>query len=219
VSPSASNGVLFAHVVDANGTARAGVPAGAFAPIAGARGPYFLGPDLSAAPAITQTSTSGWVVWFEVAPGLANVSSATGANYTVDMALSPIAPATATVAVATVTNGTPVLPKNVSFTTQVVPIFTARGCAACHSGNGPGKNLANLTLDGGIPLVHRELMDPSTTSTEPRVDLTTPEKSLVLTMPSFENPPDGHPTVVFQNSMDKDYLTILVWIREGAKQN
>ena len=46
-----------------------------------------------------------------------------------------------------------------------------------------------------------------------------PETSLVLTMPSREVPPDGHPTVVFASALDPDYLKLLVWIREGAHQN
>ena len=52
-----------------------------------------------------------------------------------------------------------------------------------------------------------------------RVNLTTPHKSLVLTMPSYENPPDPHPTVVFTSSADPDYVKILTWIKEGAKFN
>ena len=52
-----------------------------------------------------------------------------------------------------------------------------------------------------------------------RVNLAVPEKSLVLTMPSFETPPDPHPTVVFTSSSDVDYQKILVWIKEGAKFN
>lgn len=45
----------------------------------------------------------------------------------------------------------------------------------------------------------------------------TPETSLVLTMPSRETPPDAHPNVTFTGPLDPDYLLLLVWIREGAK--
>lgn len=38
-------------------------------------------------------------------------------------------------------------------------------------------------------------------------------------MPSAEDPPDGHPNITFASPLDPDYLTILVWIREGAKDN
>jgi hypothetical protein len=52
-----------------------------------------------------------------------------------------------------------------------------------------------------------------------RVNLADPPKSLVLTMPSYENPPDPHPTVVFTSSSDPDYQKILTWIEQGAKFN
>jgi hypothetical protein len=107
------------------------------------------------------------------------------------------------------------LPTNVSFATQIMPIFDARGCVACHSGNGPGKDLGGLQLDGGVPKVYSELV----TENPLRVQTATPEKSLVLTMPSAENPPDAHPVVTFTSAEDPDYLKLLVWIREGAKNN
>jgi hypothetical protein len=52
-----------------------------------------------------------------------------------------------------------------------------------------------------------------------RVQLATPEMSLVLTMPSAETPPDNHPNVTFTGPQDPDYQKILAWIREGAKEN
>jgi hypothetical protein len=107
------------------------------------------------------------------------------------------------------------LPSNVSFATQIMPIFDARGCVACHSGNGPGKDLGGLQLDGGTPKVYSEL----TVESPLRVQRAAPEKSLVLTMPSAENPPDSHPNITFTGPEDADYLKLLVWIREGAKNN
>lgn len=107
------------------------------------------------------------------------------------------------------------LPSNVSFATQIMPIFEARGCVACHSGNGPGKDLGGLQLDGGTPKVYSEL----TVENPLRVQVAMPEKSLVLTMPSAENPPDSHPNITFTGPEDADYLKLLVWIREGAKNN
>ena len=220
VTPTAANGVLFAQLVDDSGAGRAGVPASALAPIPGALGPYFLDAQLAAAPGATATSASGWIVYFEVAPGDVGVAAAASGTYTIDMPTSPIAPATVTFATVHATPGATPLPTHVSFQGQVVPIFDKRGCSACHSGNGPGKDLANLTLDGSSNLVFKELMDPATTSTTyPRVDRAAPEKSLVLTMPSAESPPDAHPNVTFTGPTDPDYLTILVWIREGALQN
>ena len=113
-----------------------------------------------------------------------------------------------------------VLPTNVSFATQVTPIFTKRGCVNCHSANGIGKDLGGLTLNGGTPKVYSELtaeISPNFAMT--RVNKANPEKSLVLTMPSAETPPDPHPNVTFTGPTDPDFLTILVWIKEGAKNN
>jgi hypothetical protein len=46
-----------------------------------------------------------------------------------------------------------------------------------------------------------------------------PETSLLLTMPSREDPPDRHPNVTFTSTLDRDYQLIRVWIAEGARQN
>ncbi|MCE9579672.1 MAG: hypothetical protein K8W52_41525 [Deltaproteobacteria bacterium] len=220
LTPTAATGVLFAQAVDDTGHGRAGIPATAFAPIAGARGPYFLGADLAASPAATETSSSGWVVYFEVPPGVVGVTATASAGVAIDMPISPIAAATASVATMHVTDGPPVLPTHVSFAQQVAPIFTRRGCDNCHSGGGPGKDLANLTLDGSQNLIFRELMDTAVTSpARRRVDIAAPEQSLILTMPSAEAPADAHPNVTFTGPTDPDYQTLLVWIREGATQN
>ena len=53
----------------------------------------------------------------------------------------------------------------------------------------------------------------------PRVVAGMPEKSLVLTMPSREDPPDRHPNVTFNSPNDPDYQKLFVWIKEGAKLN
>ena len=102
-----------------------------------------------------------------------------------------------------------------SFSTQVFPIFTARGCDACHSGNGPGRDLGNLTLDGGTHPVWRELVEEEAG----RVNVQMPSASLLLTMPSRESPPDQHPNVTFTSPNDLDYIKIEVWISEGAREN
>ena len=112
------------------------------------------------------------------------------------------------------------LPTNVSFKNQIIPIFGAltdggRGCVACHSGNGEGRDRGGLTLNGGAKPLYDELKieDPL------RINLAMPEKSELLTLPSRESPPDRHPNVTFTSARDPDYLKILVWIREGAKEN
>jgi hypothetical protein len=213
VTPSAAKGVLLIHLVDAAGTAKAGVAANTIvlANAAGAVGPKFLDANLAPAGTAVASSASGWAVFFEVPPGVVTFSG-TGAV----MPSSPIGAGAVTIADAQVSDGpAPQMPTNVSFTTQVFPIFSARGCVACHSGGGPGKDLGGLMLDGGANLAYKEL----TMENPLRVQKATPEKSLLLTMPSAESPSDGHPNVTFTGPQDPDYLKILVWIREGAKLN
>jgi len=213
VTPSTAKGVLFVHLVDGQGKSKAGVAATNLT-ITGAKGPYFLDATRLPVASLTASSSSGWAVFFEVPVGVVSLGQPAGATVTLDMAVSPLNAGTVTIAEATATDGAPVLPTNVKFAAQIVPIFKARGCVACHSGGGVGKQLGDLTLDG--PKVYDELVKerPNT-----RVRVTSPETSLVLTMPSREDPPDGHPNVTFTGPRDPDYLKLLVWIREGAKDN
>jgi hypothetical protein len=213
--PSPSRGIVLLHLVDAAGHPQSGVAASDFA-IAGTTGPRFLDGDLKAAVAATASSASGWAVFFDVPVGLVGLSQGPSSATTIDMPTLPSAAGVVTIAEGRVTRGAPVLPSNVSFTAQIVPIFSARGCVACHAGGGQGKDLGGLTLAGSDNLIHRELVEERPGI---RVNLTMPEKSLVLTMPSPEDPPDPHPTIVFAGPRDPDYLKLLVWIREGAKQN
>jgi len=218
VTPTAAKGILVMQLVDAAGMPKAGVAASniVLANAAGASTPKFLDASLAAAPAATATTTSGIVVIFEVPTGLIALGTAANATATLTMASSPISAGAITIAKVTVADGAPPMgPTNVSFSQQVFPIFAARGCVGCHSGNGPGRDLGGLKLDGGSNVVYRELVmeDPT------RVVTATPETSLLLTMPSAETPPDNHPNVTFTGPQDPDYQKILVWIREGAKQN
>lgn len=215
VTPTAAKGVLFVKFVDATGTAMADVAAASLLVPAGVIGPKFLAPDYSALPAATATSPSGWAVFFEVTPGIITLGAPVESTVSVAMPLSAIGATAVTIATAVV-GGQLVLPTNVSFQNQVFPIFSDRGCVACHSGGGPGKDLGGLHLDGGSNLAYREL---TTERVGFRVNLAMPEKSLILTHPSREDPPDVHPNVTWTGPLDPDYLKILVWIREGAKDN
>jgi hypothetical protein len=214
-------GIILARAVDESGEPRAGIPAEAFEvaqdePVVG---PFFLDDAFQPDANLDETSASGWVVFFQVSAGLAAVTAKADSGYLMDMPDTPVEESAATVAFVTVTDGeVQPLPTNVSFADDVRLVFETRGCADCHSGNGPGKDIANLTLDGGTNKIYSELMDAAT-NPGTRVDLTTPENSLILRMPSAEDPPDGHPTVVFASPNDPDYLTLLVWIREGALNN
>ncbi len=218
ITPTASDGILLLHLVDSAGKPVSGVAGSnlVLSGISGASGPHFLDANLAASTA-TSSSSSGWAVFFNVPAGTVSLAQAANATATVAMAESPVAGQTVTIANVTVTAGAPPpAPKNVSFSAQVVPIFSNRGCTACHSGNKIGANLGDLALDGGANHIYGQLTNPA----HPMIIQTAaPAKSLVLTMPSYENPPDAHPNVTFQGPQDPDYQTILVWITEGAKNN
>jgi len=110
----------------------------------------------------------------------------------------------------------PAPPMNVSFSAQVYPIFTKRGCTECHSGNKIGANLGDLSLDGGANHVYGQIV---TSQYPDRVVTTAPTTSKILSMPSYSNPSNGHPVVVFTGPQDPDYVTIEAWIAGGAKNN
>lgn len=221
VTPMAGTSIVIARAVDDAGQPRAGIPAAAFA-LAGATfsGPYFLDANRAAAPAATETSASGYVVFFDVAAGTAAITAADNSGYTMAMGPAPVAATTLTLAEVIVTDGAPVLPTNVSFANDVVPIFSLRGCDRCHSGNGIGRDLGNLTLDGSVNLMYREVTEEiSPIHNKIRVNVMAPAESLLLTMPTAETPPDTHPNVTFLGMGDPDYRIIFAWISEGAKDN
>ncbi len=218
VTPSAANGVLLMHLVDGSGAAKANVAGSnlVLANASGASGPKFLDAAMMPAPNATASTASGWAVFFEVPPGAITLAQAATADVTLDMATSPVGAGAVTIAEVKVTDGAPAsLPTNVSFTNQVFPIFTKRGCVACHTGGGPGKDLGGLMLDGSANLAFKELTQENPLRANPSM----PEMSLVLRMPSAESPPDAHPNVTFTGPTDPDYMTILAWIKEGAKLN
>jgi hypothetical protein len=218
VTPATTRGVLLAQIVGDAGQPRSGIAAASFAIDGGAaiKGPYFLDAAMAPAPGTTATSASGWVVYFEIAPGLVGLRAASGAPVTFDMPVSPASAGVVTVARVRTIDGTFVPPKNVSFAQQVFPIFARRGCVACHAeGKDPGRELGNLTLNNDQNNVYNEL----TKERAGRVVVATPETSTLLTMPSREDPPDRHPNVTFTSKLDPDYQLIRAWIAEGALQN
>ncbi|HXU71786.1 MAG TPA: hypothetical protein VN947_20775 [Polyangia bacterium] len=218
-SPASGTTTVLVHVVDGNGMALAGIPASALALTgSGITGPVFLDAMLEPETNGAATSASGWLAYFNVPAGTLTISGKSG--YTADAADTPMVADSVALVEATLTKGTTAPPMNVSFQQTIVPIFVSRGCYNCHSGNGDGRRLGDLVLDGAPMKIWTALtqtVSPNFGTT--RVNLATPEKSLVLTMPSFESPPDPHPTVVFTSSTDVDYQKILVWIKEGAKFN
>lgn len=220
ITPQPGTGILIARATDSTGAGKAGVPAAAFQLDVAADGPYFLNMDKSPAPAATATTDSGYVVFFDVTPGLVTPSATAGSGYSISGAASPVAQNVVSLAELLVSDGPPPLPTNVSFAGDVFPIFARRGCETCHSGGGIGRDLGNLTLDGSTNLVHRELTEEiSPNFAMTRVNLQTPAESLLLTMPSLETPPDPHPNATFTSDTDPDYQIILAWIEEGALNN
>lgn len=218
VTPDPAAGIVLLQLVDSAGAPKANVAASniVLAGVTGSTPVKFLDANLAAAPALTTSSSSGWAVIFNVPAGVVTLGAAVNATATLAAPSSPVGANAVTLVRATVTDGMgPPLPTNVSFSGQIIPIFTARGCVACHSGGGPGKDLGGLQLDGGVMKVFKELTEEDPT----RVTIATPETSLVLTMPSAESPSDRHPNVTFTGPQDPDYIKLLVWIREGAKNN
>ena len=131
------------------------------------------------------------------------------------MPISPVNAGSVTIAKIKTTDGMAMLPTNVSFANQVFPIFSARGCKACHSGK---RHRSRFSAGSRSTAARTSSTASSRWRTRP-VNTLMPEMSQLLTMPSREDPPDRHPNVTFTSASDPDYLKILVWIREGAKNN
>jgi hypothetical protein len=222
--PASGGGVLIAQLVDEAGEPLAGVDRDALE-INGSNdfiGPFFLDDALEPDPRLDATGVSGYVVFFDIPPGLVAINGATGSGYSMTMTPSPVAGSAVTLAtVSTAVGDDPVLPSNVSFEADVLPIFTRRGCATCHSKKEIGNEVGGLSLDErDRAKIYKEVVEElSGRYGVPRVDLANPESSLILTQPSPEDPPDAHPNVTFRGPTDLDYQLILVWIREGALKN
>ncbi len=218
VTRNSGRGMLLVQLVNDAGVPRAGILGSSvtFYGDPDAKGPFFLGDDQAPVAAATATAAKGWVMYLEIDPALVGLRAATGANLTIDMPESPITAGAVTVVRATVTDGMFIAPKNVSFSQMVMPIFDKRGCNACHAaGKGPGRQQGGLTLNDDASKVYRELVEEKVG----RVNVAMPDRSLVLTYPSRETPPDPHPNVTFTSPSDPDYQRIRVWIAEGAKNN
>ncbi len=223
VTLTGDRGAMIVRTVDDAGAPVAGVVADVFAIPEGAAGPYFLDGSLAAAPEATETSASGLVLFFEVEPGLLTLGSEPDSGSAIT---APAARVEATaisyleaVFFEDAEEAEAELPTDVSFSADIAPMFLERGCVACHNGGGAGKDLGGLHLNGALNKMHKELAEEiSPNYGVVRVDMETPENSLMLTKPSPEEPPDGHLTT-FTGPNDPDYLLILVWIQEGALNN
>jgi hypothetical protein len=216
---SPAGGVLLAQATDSAGNPLADVSAAAFDVQAGT-GPFFLDDAMVPQIGASATSASGWVVFLGLPDGLVGLSAAMGSGVTFVGPQVQVASGAVSVLTFEVADGEQPLPVDVSFSGDVMPIFAKRGCENCHSGNSIGADLGGLTLNGSDNKVYKELTNEvSETYGQTRVDVDNPTKSLVLQLPLLEDPPDNHPNATFASTSDPDYLTLLGWITEGAKEN
>jgi hypothetical protein len=90
---------------------------------------------------------------------------------------------------------------DVSFATQIAPIFSASGCVACHKGGGQAPDLSAATAYAAI-----KSMNLANTAA--------PETSLIYTFPS--------PTTTihaWKKYSAGDAQLVLTWLKQGAKNN
>ncbi len=221
VNIGAGSTILISQLIDESGIPQAGIPSSAFDLPPSVLGPFFLDENRQPSPNLNATSSSGFVVLFDVPTGLFSVAASVDSGYTMTMPESPTAATAATLAEIVVVQGeAPEIPVNVSFNNDVAPIFELRGCVNCHDGGGIGKDLGSLHLNGEDNKMYKELvLEMSPTHGVPRVDVLDPANSLMLTMPSREVPADNHPNITFASPTDPDYQIILAWITEGALKN
>lgn len=220
VTPAAGTSILVVRALGEDGMPLADISASIFRindqmPVSG---PFFLNANRDPDARLRATSASGVAVFFDVAPGTATVNAAQNSGYTMRMPVSPVAAATVTIADLEVVEGETMLPQNVSFSQQVMPIFERRSCTGCHAGGGIGRELGNLSLQGSASLMHRELTEEiSPRFNTIRINRQMPDQSIALTMPGFQ--PDTHPNTTFASDRDPDYVLIKIWIAEGALNN
>ncbi len=123
---------------------------------------------------------------------------------------------------------TPTPDEAISFKDDLQNIFKktiaqgGRGCVDCHKQNQPGHLEGGLKIDGNTPcntLHQRFVTDVSPNTGTRRVDLTYPDRSLLLTRPSPGGQPP-HPNANFpQGPYDVDYNRIWSWIVLGAEND
>jgi hypothetical protein len=218
VQLQAGAGTLFARVLDQSGAPLAGVQKLEFKIGGMPANVFFLDGQKQAAPQLNATSSSGWVVLFNLTPGTLQVEA--GVQLSANI---PIAAGAASMAelggVAGMTAPQPPSTPQ-SFKNDIMPIFTSRGCVNCHSGMNEGRAIGGLALTGGEDKIWQALtQDISPNWHTPRVNLQDPTSSLVLQMPLYHNPANAHPVAVFPSTSDPDYLKMLAWVMQGALKN
>lgn len=233
VTPTPGYGIVFGQAVYEDGRPRSGISGEAFelpdAPTV--RGPYFLADDLGPDPEAYQTGDRGYFVLFDVPEGAATFIPGVGGEYYVT-GTSPTYRDAVTIMKVTVEDrapGDPLPPPGepgdppplvegpIAFVTDIMPLFVRNGCIVCHSAGEEGYDLGGLNLTGDPRGVYDELtVEISPNHDEVRTNPAYPEGSLLLTMPSFEDPPDTHPNAIFLDEYNRDYQLLRTWVEQGA---
>ena len=220
VTPDDTKSILIGRVLDENGDPLPNIAAEDFdiPEQTLVMGPFFLDANRAPDVGLTETSASGYFVFFDLDPQPLAVAAAQGSAYQLSMAVSPAAADVVTLADVVARPGDQIeLPVNVSFDNDVYPIFENRLCIVCHDKKAEGGKIGDLDLyeKKNINKVYEAItVDTSPLTGGSRIDLENPEQSLFLLKPG---PPAGnHPNLTFSGLDDPDYVTILTWIAEGA---
>jgi hypothetical protein len=240
LTPTAGTAMLVADLVRNNGTPLEGVKPTDItlvdaqgAPVPGIKGPYFFGPqgDVMSNTALAVSTAYGGkarMAYLDVPPGswqlkvnyLGGTGGGGGGGGTImtmtvpTMTLADGVTLVATGRVAAPTGGGGTM-TGLTFTKDVYPLLQraalgGQGCANCHN----AVELAGgLAYDGPAADVYTKIM-----ATAGVVTVADPAKSLLLSMPLYEVPPDTHPNATWLTAQDPAYMTIMSWIMQGAKQ-
>ncbi|MFZ9889545.1 MAG: DUF4215 domain-containing protein, partial [Myxococcota bacterium] len=167
----------------------------------------------------SDTAAAGGFILFDVPIGI-NKSAYVGVAYSASAVNFPprfITVGAGEVGVVTLRSAdeAPPIVELVNFDLDVYPLFTQYGCNVCHRQGGPGATV--LRLDEQPDAVHASLTSPSTTcgAAAYKSCVNEPERSLLLTMPLLEDPPN-HPNASFADTNNPGYVTIKTWIEQGA---
>jgi hypothetical protein len=103
----------------------------------------------------------------------------------------------------------------IAYAADIHPYWTTSSCTSCHE---PVQNAGNLVLTGTAAATYAQLA-PS--SLGPRVNLSAPAMSTILTKPGFNVPNDAAHSGgnIFNGTADPYYQTVISWIQQGAVNN
>lgn len=101
------------------------------------------------------------------------------------------------------------------FDADIYPMMTALSCTVCHRADAAAGSL--LRFDDTPEAVYTALTSRGTIcgATAYRVCVNEPERSLMLSKPLLEEPPN-HPNASFTSVESPDYVRLKAWIEQGA---